>query len=192
MDAIITRPGGVYSYDSYRDQHDTNLINDLSGSSSISSNKLLISNADVVTFAAVNNSQVELLLQIPVAPVAAQSKVFGLKSPAGGDRGAIVFDITGAVFTAKVYNAAGTTTLFSQEITWSSAWTDTLTRFRISATERNVLFIIEDTIVAHFERKFGTDAQAGVLVNTFTRNALPVRITNGNADNLFLSTINIF
>lgn len=180
MDVQITRTGGLFLYDAYRDGYDTTLIKNITGTPSISSNKLLVNNCDVATFAAAVNSQVEMLLNFPVAPTAGQSKVFGLKQPNGGNRGAIVFDITDTALTAKVYKADGSATLFSQAITWSSVWTTTDTRFRIMFTERNVSFYIEDSRVAVFES------------TALARLPLPIRITNGNADNLLVATLALY
>lgn len=186
MQVEITRPGGIYYYDAYRDGHDTTQIDDLSGTSSASSNKLLISNCDIATLVAVNNQQVEILLSVPVAPVAAQSKVWGLQAPAGANRGAVVFVIADAVFSCKVYKADGSAVLFEKTITWDSDWTATDTRYRISLGERSIRFFIEDECVASFGDENNT------VFSYFAHTPLPVRITNGNVDNLFLSSISVY
>lgn len=188
MDVQITRTGGTFLYDAFRDQYDTNIIQDLAGVPVMAANKLLISAADICTYTAGSNANLEMLISIPVAPVAAQSKVFGFKSPATGNRGAMVFDITDDVFTAKVYNLAGTATLFSYTIPWSAAWTATETKFRISATERLVVFAIEDVIVAQYNQP----QSATISAKSLSRCPIPIRVTNVNADNLLIGTLALY
>lgn len=186
MEVDINKTGSIYYYDSYRDGHDTSLIKDLSGTSSITSNQLIINNCDIATFLAVNKQQVEFLLQLPVAPVAGQSKVFGLKSPIGANRSAIVFDMTDDVFSAKIYKKDGSAVLFEKTIPWNSDWTAEDVRYRICLGERFVSFWIEDVCVARFG-----DNEASVF-DFFPTIPLPIRITNNDTDDIKLSTISVY
>jgi len=162
VDVNIVRTGGSFLYDAYRDQYDTNIIQDLSGAPAAAGNKLLVSAADICTYVAGSVANLEMLISI---------------------------DITDAVFTAKVYNLAGTATIFNQVINWSAAWTATETKYRISVSENMVIFSIEDVIVARFNQQ-----ELGNTANTKTilKSPLPIRITNNNADNLLIGTLALF
>ena len=186
MDVQITRSGGTYLYDSQRDVRDTTMIKDLTGATAMSGNYLAVNNADMVTYAAFNKCRVEIGLTVPVAPVAGQSKVFGLKLAIGGVKGAAVFMIADDVFYARVYEKDGSDYIFSKTIPWLSAWTNTDTRYQITVSEDCIIFLIDDVVVARFNQN------NKVLSKQFYCGPLPVRITNGNADALLLSTISAY
>jgi hypothetical protein len=188
MDVSITRTGAVQYYDAQRDGYDTTLIKNLSGTPSISNDKLLLNNVNIATFFACNNSRVEMILNFPASPATGDDKVFGLKGPNLGNRGATIFVIADDVFSAKVYDSLGTL-LFSQVIPWNSAWNTTDTRFTISATERTVIFQVNDSNVA----LFGNVTEVpGHVFNGFYHGPLPVVVLNEDSDNLYVSAISIY
>lgn len=187
MDSIITRTGTIFDYDVARDGRDTNVIKDISGTSSASGGVLLINNADVTTYTAFRNQSLEMLINAPVAPVAGQNKIWGLKN-ASDVYGSAYFQITGATFQVVVNNIDGTT-LYTRVILWNSTWTAAVTKFRISMTEHDCIFAINDSIVAVLDADTTDTSGAKVAFNKLAYFPLAARVTNGNSDNLALSYI---
>jgi len=182
MDVQITMRGEFYTFDAKVDGFDENFWKKISGTiadPSTTSNKLRLTSAEINTIPSFQQSSVEFLATVPVAPVAAQSKTFGYKNAGAGNQGRAEFDITGTAFTAKVYDEAGTI-IESKTINWDSGWTANESRFRVTTAGRSVTFVINDTIVAQF--------------NDVDISPVPkqIHIKNGNADNLDIAVVSIY
>jgi len=179
MHVNIDRNSNIFLYDVKTNGYDTNIWNTISGVPSVASGKLVLNNAEVNSFAAFTKCSIEFLMTIPTAPTLGDSRAWGLKTYNYGNKGRIEFDITDTNFTAKVYDDSGTI-IESIPITWDTNWTNTEARFRISFSERNVFFSVNDVIVARFQE-----------VNV-TENPLALHIINGTADNLLFAAVSAF
>ena len=82
---------------------------------------------------------VEFVINVPTAPATGDSKSWGLRSPAAGNRGRVGFDITDDVFSAVVYDDHGNSEL-SAAITWVAAWSNAEVRYRIIHDGRTIRF----------------------------------------------------
>ena len=158
----------------------------LTGTPSISSAKLAINTAGCATAGSykADGLDVSFSLTIPAAPTSGDARFFGLKSLNLGNVSLIGFDITGAVLSAKVYDDAGNllsvydangAPLASNAITWVAGWTNTQTTFRITKSNGRIYFYIGGTLKA----KTDVSTEVGTT-------ALPITITNANADNMLL------
>lgn len=179
MDVQITRSNEIFLYDVQVHGYDTNIIKALTGTPTVASNKLRLNAAEICTFAFFRNATVEFLLTIPAVPTASDVRAWGLKDANSGNKSRVEFDITGTAFTAKAYDEAGTI-IESVTINWSSAWTATETRFKIKLSERNVFFLVGDTIVARIENE------------AMTKIPLFAHVINSNADNVDLASIAVY
>ena len=179
MDVVITRSNDVFLFDAKVSGYDTAVWKTISGTPAVVSNKIQINAAEINSHYAFRNVNLEFLLTIQTAPTAGDERQFGLKSANFGNKSALIFYISGANFSARAYDEAGNL-IASYVINWDSNWTNTESRFRISTSERNVFFSINDTIVAKFE---------DVLL---TKLPLSVNILNTNADDLLLSSVSAY
>jgi hypothetical protein len=178
----INRKLGCFTYDPSISGYDTSFWKALSGSPSVVSNKLRLSSAEISSYVAFRELDVEFTITIPTAPTSGDARAFGLKIPALGNRARVEFDITGAVFSCKVYDDTATAQL-SQAITWDASWTNTAIKYRIQATASGVKFYVNGACVARAEMQ-------GLTAN----NSLPtiggyLHISNGNADNMDITAV---
>lgn len=187
-DVQITRSNDSWKFDPAADGYsDGAIFKTLSGAPSIVSENLVLNAAKIISLNGFKNGSVEMRLTVPTAPANGDSKYFGF---AHNDNnaliGAYLFDITDNVLSAKIYDSVGTEIL-SKTINWSASWTNTLSTYRISISERNVYFAINDTIVARFEDS--RDFDDGHI--SF-RGPRCVKISNADTDNLLVSLITVF
>lgn len=180
---ITTIDGSItsFNYDPLRDGYTSgSIFATISGTPAISTSYLRLNNARVVGVQALKGpGLLEMDIIVPTAPTAGHARSWGRRLPFLGNRASMVFDITGKVFSALVYNNAGTL-VFSKAITWSAEWTNVNTKYAINVGPSSVDFYVAGTLVA----SAGTDP-------TFTANrdnmpSLPVSldINNGVADNM--------
>ena len=187
MDVEIRRDADIFLYDAQLDGYsDGDIFATVSGTPAISSNNLRLTSAEIVSVRAFRNMNVEMYMNIPTAPTAGDDRQFGMKNLNDGNIGRMEFDITGAVFTANVYDREGVI-IESKVINWDTDWTAEDVRYRISFSERLVLFTVDDTIVARYESGIDHEITADTELS---KRPLCIHITNGNADNINILTVN--
>jgi hypothetical protein len=179
MHVNIDRNSNIFLYDVKTSGYDTNIWNTISGTPTVATGKLKLNTAEINSFAAFTKCSVEFLMTIPTAPTSGDSRSWGLKVYNYGNKGRIEFNITDTNFTAKVYDDSGTL-IDSIPITWDSNWTNIEARFRITFSERNVFFSINDVIVARFQEV------------DVTENPLALHIINSVADDLLFAAVSAF
>jgi hypothetical protein len=191
MDVNIARANGIWQYvpgiteTSYTTG---SFWRTISGTPSIASNKLRLTSAEAETMNSFLHSSVELLVNVPVAPTAGDVRAWGFKLDTDGNKGRAEFDITGAVFSAKVYDASGTI-IATKVIPWNVAWSAAEARYRISTSERDIVFAIDDTIVARFEAGRNNDITEDKVMS---KKPIAVHLQNGNADNMDVALVSVF
>ncbi len=145
----------------------------LAGAPAMSGSVLRLTSASIASYTQYCLADIEFDLNVAVAPVGGQSKVWGLYSPVTTTLGAAYFKVSGAVFTAETTDNVGNTK--STVLTWAAGYTGTNTAFRIRWEQDAVKFYINGTVVASHD----------LVVPTYGSSlALPIRVTNTNADNL--------
>lgn len=145
----------------------------LAGSPALSGSVIRLTSASVASFTQYGFADVEFNLNIAVAPVGGQSKVWGLYSPVTTTLGAAYFKVSGSAFTAETTDNVGNTK--STTLTWAAGYTGTNTVFRIRWEQDAIKFYINGTVVASHDL---------VVPSYGSSMALPIRITNTNADNM--------
>jgi len=176
MDVNIIKNSDILEYDCKLFGYDGTYWNTISGTPSAASDKVRLNTAVIATYQTLRNCVLQMALNIPTAPTAEDSRVFGFYSPTLTDKGKIVFQISGTALTAEVYDEDGDE-IDSKSITWDNGWTATETLFEIVVNERNVIFKIAGTIVARFD---------DIAVAQFPLN---VYLANNNSDNLDIGVI---
>lgn len=176
MDVKITRSNDIWSFDPQVGGYDETLWKTITGTPAIAGTILRLTSAEIISYQVFKNLSVEFAVTVPTAPATGDSKAWGLKNYSKGNKARAEFDITDAVFTAKVYDESGTV-IASKTITWDATWTAAEARYRISISERNVFFAVDDTIVARFED-----------VNV-AKSPVSLHIVNADADNLDVGAV---
>ena len=172
MERIINHRDG-FIYDPIIKGFDELFWATLAGTPAMSGNVLRLTSASVGSFTQYCFADVEFNLNVAVAPVAGQDKVWGLYSPVTVSLGAAYFKVAAAVFTAETADDAGNTK--STTLTWAAGYTGKDTKFRIRWEPDAIKFYINGTIVASHDL---------IAPSYGSSMALPLRVTNGNADNL--------
>ena len=186
MDVNIVRSGQIFQYNPATEGYSANdVFTPLTGTPTISSDKLRLNAAEVLTYdKRFQFGNLEFLLTIPAAPTAGDVRSFGFKN--NDNKGMMVFDITGAVFSAKVYDSKGTL-IATKTINWDSDWTAAEAQYRIAWNNRNIYFLVDDVFVARFDEGFDKDIVAEDIMGS---QPMGIYINNGNADNVDVSLIN--
>lgn len=186
MDVQITRSNEFWQYDPIVDEYTSgDLLKTISGAPAISGSVLRINSAEVASLNTFKNGASEFDLIIPTAPAAGDDKEFGLKLVAGGNRGKYMFDITDAVFSAKIYDETGTL-ISSKTITWATAWTAASAIYAIKFSESNVFFTVNGTVVAKFE-----NGHEIIASTSLSKLPLAVYVDNNDADNVDIKSISV-
>lgn len=180
MDIQQTRNNIVNLYDPKRDQYDVSWWSTISGAPSISANKLLLTAAEIVSWANYRNGAAEFFVNVPTAPAIGDVRAWGFKSADMGNKSRMEFDITGAVFSAQIFDESGAQIGISYPINWLPAWTGVEIRCRVFYWERNVFFSINNVTVAKFE-----EVGVSKLPNS-------LHIINSNADSLLIGTVAVY
>lgn len=183
MDVNITRESKAFVFDPPTFGFDTMYWSKISGTNpTVSGGDLLVNATEISSYPAYMGGDFEFTMNVPAVPTSGDVRAWGLKIPGLGNRGRIEFDITGAVFSLKVYTNAGVA-LLNQTVTWDAAWTATDTVFRILWQPFGIRFMIGTVTVA----KLGI---AGNVINSTNPNLpLSIHVNNANADNLKISDI---
>lgn len=160
-----------------------------SGSPSIVGGKYQINNAHIRTVPQFLYGEVDIKVTIPTAPTAGQARVFGFMGKSVGNRGAFIFRISGAVFTAEAYSNDGVL-LASETIPWNVAWTNTEISLIISHLDTNVTFVVRTAAGAADEYKKAFNLAERLLLETkIVEIANHVVIDNNVVDNLLVSYV---
>lgn len=165
-----------FIYDVIIKQFDTAFWKQTTGTTTVSSNKLRNNAAALASYMQLIYADIEFMINMPAAPTAGDARHWGLRSPATDALGAAYFKIAGAVFTAETTDEFGNTK--STTLTWSAGYTTTDTKFRIRVGKEEVTFYINDVVVA-------THTSAVPHI------ALPIRISNTNADNMDMAYLDV-
>jgi hypothetical protein len=166
-----------FIYDPIIKGFDTLFWATLAGTPAMSSNVLRLTSASIASYTEYFLADIQFRLNIAVAPTAGQNKVFGLYSPVTTALGSAYFKINGAVFTAESTDDVGNTK--STTLTWSS-YEGVETVFRIRWEEDAIKFYIGGAVVA---------THSVVVPSYGSSLALPIRVTNANADNMDIAYI---
>lgn len=152
---------------------DSSFWNTLSGTPSVSSNKIRVSAADINSYSQYKYGIYEIAVNIPTTPSAGEAKVWGLRWP-DTTRDAIYFEIVGTVFQVVTRNDEGTAT--TTAVTWN-AWENGEVIFRFHWTPNSVVFTINDVVVATHNVSQGHNLPSGSSL------PLPLRFNNSDTDN---------
>lgn len=161
---------------------DASMLSQVSGAVTIVGGKYRLNVAELISTQQFRFGELEFSMNIPTVPTVGDSRKFGFYGKSIGNRGAVVFGITGAVFAAQVYDKDGNL-VFNEAIKWITGWEGAQTRFRIAWKQNSVTFAIISS--------------AGNYSTTYNANniqvSLPVffGVLNTNADNLDLQSISI-
>ena len=179
MDSVIRSQNENYVYDPQISGYDTTFWKTLSGAPAISSGVLRLTSAEINSYSFYKGGVYRFKLTVPVAPVAAQDKSWGIKTPSLGNVSRIEFDITAAVFSFKVYDKDGNAAVNVTQA-WDAAWTATAVVYEIRIFEQGVEFWINNS------RKYAyTMNLAANRKRAFDAGSLHIK--NLNADNLDLT-----
>ena len=159
-------------YDVIIKGYDLGFFKATTGTPTVSSNKLRLTSASVSTYLLFKYGDYEFGLNVPTTPSAGEAKTWGLRAPGTDTLGAAYFEITGATFRAVTKDRSTTKTT---TLTWS-AYENAETLFRIVWEPDRIQFLIAGVVVA----THGVNLPEGPL---------PIRITNGDADNTDLGYI---
>jgi len=174
-----------YVYDGVIKQFDTSFWKQTAGTTTMSTNKLLFNAAALASYIQHEFADAEFAITVPAAPTSGDARHWGLRAPASLNFGAAYFDFTGAVFSCKVVDNVGNA--YSTTVTWSAAWTAVETLYRIIWEPDRVQFlagvvtggVVAYTVIATFD----------TLSHQIPLIALPLRVSNGNSDNLLLAYV---
>ena len=131
----------------------------------IASSKYQLNNASLRTVPQFLYGEVDMKVTIPTAPTSGHDRVFGFVGVSVGNRGAFIFRIADAVFTAEAYNNDGTL-LSSQVIPWDAAWTNTPISLIISHLDTNATFIVRTSAGAADEYAVAFNLTERILLET--------------------------
>jgi hypothetical protein len=192
MNSIIDRQNESIVYDPSVDGYNAVLTfwKTYSGSDpTISSSKLRINGSKIVSYSYYRYLEAEFVLNVPAVPTIGDVRRWGFEIPNLSNRGRVSFQIVDDVFSAVVYNEAGTA-IITQTIPWNQngeTWNGVATKYGIRITPSGVYFLVNGIIYA----KAGMQ---GLTVKTSTTNNisnLPLRlaVSNSNADNMDVTAI---
>lgn len=164
---------------------DASFFKTITGTPTIASSKYRYNSAETNTYPEFVYGEYEFPLVIPVAPTGGHARSWGLRGKSLGNRGAMVFDISGTTFSVKVYDKDGT--VLSRSIDWNAAWTNVEVKFRIGWSATGTTFsIVTGTAANDISVRLVPTAQ------NFSANLpLGISIVNGVADNMDLTHIYI-
>lgn len=161
----------AYLYDPAVAGFNTNFFWTVSGVPSGTASVVRLTSAEMSTKAQYLRGNFVMGIVAPVAPVAGQSKRWGLYSGAIPNVNAAHFIMVADKFYTRTYDSAGTKE--ETEITWLAAWTAALTKFEIEWVNINEInFYIGGIKVANHYQYLPEPT------------VMPLDFMNGNADNL--------
>jgi len=181
MDTKIVRAGDIFIYDPRTQGYASGSpITTISGSPAIASSKLRLTSAIVQSQTAMTFGTLEMIVNVPTAPTAGDSREWGLYWISAGNKGRATFQISGTTFQVVVYNSAGTA-VATVACTWDSDWTATDTRFAILRSERRIIFKADNTIVYTHDDE-----------DLLAKYPLPFYFDNSTADSFDIAAISIY
>lgn len=139
-DVNIARSLFSFVIDAQIDGLSTSVWTTTSGTPSVTSNKYRLNNAAIRSNFQILFGETVFPVTIPTAPTAGHARRLGYRTYGPSGKGAVYFDVTDAVLTAKLITNAGTT--FSEQIVWNAAWTNTQTDFRLGWDEKGAVFTV--------------------------------------------------
>ena len=181
MDTVSRIQNVGFAYDPTISGYDTNFWKTISGSPAVSSNKIRLNAAEIATHSFYEGGVYRFNVTVPAAPTSGDSRAWGLKTPAFGNRSRIEFNISGAVFTVVFYDKDGTAAS-SKTITWDAAWTNAAAVYEIRVAEQTIEWWINNVRVHQYafniapNRKRMTEPAA-------------IHVVNSNADNMDITYI---
>lgn len=185
MNVQITKSNDIWSYNPLTEGYSEDAVfSAITGTPTISSNKLRLNEDTIITYdKTFKDGSLEMVITVPTAPTTGDVRQFGLKNADGDLKGAMLFDVTDDVFTAKIYDASGTL-IASKVINWNADWTADEATFRITWANRQVFFAVRNVIVARFTSN-------GDIASTvqMARHPMYLYLKNVNADNMDVSLI---
>lgn len=163
-------PRTAFVYDPVVRGLDSTFWKSVTGTPSLTSNRLRVNNARLTSFTQYMRGKIEFKLNVPTAPSGGDDKFWGLRNPVAATFGAIYFQITGAVFQAVSYDDAGNAQ--TTAITWdTSTWDGNQISYQILWTPTNITFLVNGIVQATHQTRIGTVP-------------LALDIDNNDADNL--------
>lgn len=187
-DVQITREGKIFKYSPLVDGYSNgDIFKTLTGTPAISSNLLRLNADEIGSLESFRNASLEIYATIPAVPTAGDVRALGFKSLDNGNLGRCEFEVNDAVFSAVVYDAGGTL-IERRTINWSSAWTALPARYRVTTFETGVVFAINDTIVARYDR---AEDKEIISSDKLSKQPLEIHVSNSNADNLDVTSISV-
>ena len=180
-------PKTNFLFDPQRQGYDTNLWKTLSGVPAINTNKLRLNAASIVHYADLYGCDLTMTMNIPAAPIAGDSRRFGLSSVNLGAY--IVFDITGAVFTIQAIDGLGNTK--TTTIDFLAAWAGSAIDYEIRWRGTYADFLINHVPVIDTTDATNKTYAANYRLNDIAipKGPLSVYIRNTNADNLDITAV---
>lgn len=160
-------PRTGFMYDVTTRGLDASFWKTLSGTPSVSSNKLRLTSAAITSYTQFKYGTFRFAVNVPTTPSAGEAKKWGLLAPSAATVGAAYFEITGATFRAVSYDESGTAQ--TTTITWDS-WETVETIFEIEWEKDFVIFKVAGTAVATHQTRVGNVP-------------LPLYLINSDADN---------
>ena len=174
-----------YVYDVKIKGLDANFWANVIGTPTVSNGTIVFNVAEASSYILHEFSDIEFFVTVPAAPTSGDVRQIGLFAPTAKTFGAVWFDITGAVFSAKVADNSGNIT--SVTIPWVAGWTNTAVAYRIKWLPDGIQFLIGK--VSGGVITYTLLATIASPVSGLPYTALPITINNGNADNMSLAFI---
>jgi len=170
-----------FYYDPQKQGYDSAVWQTIAGVPAVAANHLVLNAATTISHADIYSGEITMNVTCPVAPVAAQSKRFGL---AQLNLGAFVgFRITEDKFYYESVDPNGINT--AVEIPWVAAWTAAAVTFKIVWNNHNVEFWIGTEKIAILN--WSNTSFSGLN----THFPLSIYVMNANADDLKVKYIEV-
>lgn len=182
MDTTISRKNQSFLWTGKVSGYDTTIWKPITGTPTLSSDKIRINAAEITTFLALKNGDVEIGITVPTAPTAGDSRFFGIYSPTLSTKGKMLFSVEDDECFVLAHDDDGTE-IFKEQIVWDSDWTNAEARYRISWNANQILFSVNGTIVYQTN-----DTVVARLIPSLPNN---ITIKNANSDNLDVSYLAI-
>lgn len=182
MDTTISRKNQSFLWTGKVSGYDTTIWKPITGTPTLSSDKIRINAAEITTFLALKNGDVEIGITVPTAPTAGDSRFFGIYSPTLSTKGKMLFSVEDDECFVLAHDDDGTE-IFKEQIVWDSDWTNAEARYRISWNANQILFSVNGTIVYQT-----SDPAVARLIPSLPNN---ITIKNVNSDNLDVSYLAI-
>lgn len=176
MDTSIRSQNENFQYDPQISGFDSTFWKTMSGAPAISSNKIRLNTAEIVSYSFYKGGVYKFAINAPVAPVAGQDKAWGLYTPSLGNKSRIEFKMLEAVFSVIFYDKDGNTA-FDIPITWDAAWTATEAIYEVRIFEGGITIWINNVCKYRYMMNIAPNRKRML-------EAAALHIRNSDADNL--------